>query len=213
MLILKNLLLYFYFLLLLANCTMAPFSESHTARTLGKGNNEWAGTLGAPQFGSVSYNRGFNDKLDLGVLIEYQNLGPMLGLSGKYLLSAEETKQQHFSLIFGGGLGTGYYAYVGPIYSRRFTPYYEFATNLRMNVFTWDINSDDRDDAQDWLDDVINDTADSINGTYTYVSLDVSNTFWVKENLGFTLSTTGLYFFDKLEGVSAKFGLKLHYKY
>jgi hypothetical protein len=123
---------------------MAPFSEPHTAQTLGESNNEWAGTLGAPSFGSVAYTRGVNNKFDLGVLIEYQSYSPMIGLNGKYLLDAQDTNQQYVSLIFGGGLGTGYYAYFGPIYSRRFTPYYELATNFRMNVFTWDIESDDR---------------------------------------------------------------------
>lgn len=205
--------LFCIFLLLLANCTMAPFTEPHTAKTLGKGNNEWAGTLGAPSFGSVSYNRGVNDKFDLGVHIEYQNMGPMIGFGGKYLLDANEKEQQYVSLIFGGGLGTGYYGYFGPIYSRRFTPKYELAANFRMNVFTWDIESDDEQETEDWLDDMVDGVIEDLNGTYTYVSLDISNTFWIKENFGLTLSTSGMYFFGNLEGTGAKAGLKFHYKY
>lgn len=191
---------------------MAPFTEPHTAKTLGKGNNEWAGVLGAPQHGSVSYHRGINDRLDLGVLFEYQNISLMIGINGKYLLTPDET-HRHLSLIFGGGLGTGYYAYIGPVFSSRFTSWYELTTNLRMNVFNWDISTADEQETQGWITDLINDSINDLNGTHTYASLDISNTFWFKDNLGLTISTTGLFFWGALEGSGLKGGLKLHYKY
>lgn len=210
------------FLIFLSSCALAPFTEPHTAETLGKGGNQWALAGGGPSYLSVNYARGFTDRLDIGGTVEYQSLSYIFGLNAKYLLT---TKPQHIlgpdiepdptALIFGAGIGgTSQYVYAGVIKSFRLRHWYELGLSGRVNVFHWDF--DDRSEAseaEDYMDDLINDTVDSVSGVFSYVSVDASNTFWLNSRLGLTLSVSRLQFVTRATGGTFKAGLKMHYKY
>lgn len=206
------LILFVYF----SGCTIAPLTEPHTARVLGKGNSEWAFGVGHPGYLSIGYAKGVNDRLDIGGVLEFQGIGILTALQGKYLLTPNNPENP-FSLFVGGGIGTSTtFGYIGPIKSFRISPRYELAFGLRYNVFKWDIDDeDDREDAGDFLDDVINGTIRALNQTYQYATLDMSNTFWFSPKIGLTLSVAALTFFDEEDSsdVGVKAGLKFHSNY
>ena len=114
----------------LCNCatspspSLSPLIEPHTARTLGKDNNEvnlsLSGNLGIPfsifhtgediesigDFKSIKYTRGLSDNFDLSVLVEMQNLNILLGLTGLH----QWVRQEHHTLSFllSAGFNKGY---------------------------------------------------------------------------------------------------------
>ncbi|MGH1468281.1 MAG: hypothetical protein ACRBBP_05290 [Bdellovibrionales bacterium] len=204
--------------LILSGCTLAPLSEPHTAQTLGNGNHEWTSSTGAGQglfHQSISYTHGYSDNLDLGVLLEYQSLGPLIALQGKYLLS--DNAKNPLSLFFGAGFGAASpttFVYLGPIKSFKISPSYELTLNTRVNVYHWDFDDvEDQEDGSELINDIINIGIDSVNGTYVYASVNASNTLWVNERFGVTLSTTLLQFLGKVKGTTGKAALKFHYNY
>ncbi len=203
---------------LFSGCTLAPLSEPHTAQVLGRGNHEWASSTGGGQglfHQSFAYTHGYSDNLDLGFLVEYQTLGPLIALQGKYLLS--NNARNPFSLLFGAGLGVlspTKFVYFGPIKSFRFTPMYELTLNARANIYHWDFDDiEDQEDGSELINDIINITINSTNGTYLYASLNASNTLWVNDRFGITLSTTLLQFLGKIKGTTGKAALKFHVNY
>ncbi len=201
-------------LLFTSGCTIAPLTEEHTASTLGTNNNEWSYNIGAPFHTSVAYKRGVNQKLDLGGLMELQPTGALLGLTGKYLLTSIDNKNP-FALSFGAGIGSSTsYLYLGPIKSFKISPSYELSLNIRLNTFKWDISGvDEKDDATDYIEEILNSSISAVNDTYFYTSLNISNTYWFNKKFGATLSLTGMAFLEPISGSSFFSGVKLHYKY
>lgn len=203
--------------LFLASCALAPFSEPYSAQTLGKGKSEISIRAGSPNFGSVEGKYGLNDRLDLGILLESQIGSFLAGASGKYYLF-DVGDSGHFSLYGGAGFGaSSTYVFAGPIYSLDVNSNYQISFNARYNVYTWDFSdANDEQDAAEELDDFADLVLDSLSGTYSYLSLNMSNSYWFSEGVGVTFSLTGLYFiplFDVDEGDFAlKFSGQVHFK-
>lgn len=186
------------FLLLFANCTMAPFREPHTAQTLGKGNNELSLGLGRPGYFSASFTKGVRKDLDLKFLTEIQFLGALVGGEFKWWLNPVKTSYP-FALIAGAGLGTSTsFIYFGPVQSFKISPKYYLTLNARYNVFRWDISdSGDANDAATKVDRWVDGVFDSINGSHSYVSLGLSNTLMLNQKVGLTLSLSALKFISE----------------
>ena len=134
-------------------CVSTRLTEPHTARTLGKGNNEWEFSAGGlsvltnkdpnksyskipfPYF-SAGYKRGVFDHFDLGVFIEIPIIHIMtIGIEGKYQVF--NNSRQAVSLLFGGGFAynewLNQFSYIGSVYSFKPNQKYEVAFNLRFN--------------------------------------------------------------------------------
>ena len=144
----------------LLGCVAFSFSrltEPHTARTLGKGNNEVelsSGSFGGvedkdslqsffvPLFSpSLEYTRGLSDNFDLAVFIETQYVGriPLIGLEGKYQLTRKE--KHTLSLLFGVGINKGIneyseYAYNAEKYDDEME-YKKIANDLLLGYFSY----------------------------------------------------------------------------
>ena len=96
--------------------SFSPLTEPHTARTLGKANNEVNLSLGilSKQFNlfndfskglsvtSIEYTRGLSDHFDLAVFAEMQNLNILLGLAGMHQWIRHE--QHTLSFLLSAGL-------------------------------------------------------------------------------------------------------------
>lgn len=202
----------FLVLFFLCSCSLAPLMEPHTANTLGAGKKEWSGMAGVVPFsGAVAYQEGVADDLDLGLNFELQGEGVILGLSGKYLLTPK-LANKHLSLIGGTGIGSIFYVYAGTAASIRVTSWYELAANVRLNLLVSEFELDlaDEEDRPFVLDET---DTNFEGGEYSYVSLDISQTFWMKDEYGLTLSTSGLFFVENFEEMIFKAGVKFHYKY
>ena len=134
-------------------CVSTRLAEPHTARTLGKGNNEWEASTGGlsvltnkdpnkshseipfPYF-SAGYKRGIFDHFDLGVFIEMPTIHiRTFGLEAKYRIFYNS--KQAVSVLFGGGFAydkwNNQFSYIGSVYSFKPNQKYEIAFNLRMN--------------------------------------------------------------------------------
>jgi len=142
-----------FFAFQLSGCVSTRLAEPHTARTLGKGNNEWEASTGGLSvltnkdpnkslsdipflYLSAGYKRGVFDQFDLGVFIEIPVTSAMtVGVEGKYQLS--NSPKHAVSLFFGGGSAynewLNLFSYIGSVYSFKPNPIYEIALNLRMN--------------------------------------------------------------------------------
>lgn len=135
-------------------CISTRLTEPHTARTLGKGNNEWELSAGRLSVltnkvasysdwvlhmpSSIGYKRGVLDHFDLGIFVESGgNFDFTFGLEGKYRIFHNPKKT--VSLIFGVGGGFVYgnrnkqLSYIGSIYSFKPNKIYEIAFNLKIN--------------------------------------------------------------------------------
>ncbi len=134
-------------------CISTRLTEPHTARTLGKGNNEWELSAGGLSvltnkdpnkshsdipfpYLSTGYKRGLSDHFDLGVFIEIPTIHiRTVGIEGKYQIS--NNSRQVVSLLF--GVGSAYhewmnqFSYIGSVYSFKPNQKYEIALNLRVN--------------------------------------------------------------------------------
>lgn len=209
----KKIILSIFTVVVLSGCAVAPLTEEHTARTLGKDNHEWAFGLGYYYY-SAAYTRGVTKRLDIGAIAEIQFLSVLAGVKAKYVLAGDPEKSP-FSAVIGAGIGSySKYGYLGLVKSFRVTPRYELALSSRVNVFNWDFNTqEDQDDADDFTHDFIGGVFDLVNGTHTYVSVDISNTYWFTPKFGTTLSVGGISFVGKDSGKNLKGGLKFHFNY
>jgi hypothetical protein len=198
--------------LITSGCAIAPLTEEHTAQTLGKGNNEWAiqGGMGS----SLAYKRGLTDRFDAGIMVEYQyqNFGALMALTGKYMIIDSQTPT---SLIGNIGFGTGStFGSIGVIQDLIKRESYLLSFNVRYNVFNWDFSDgDDADEAQDFLDEIIDGVINEINGTYTYASINMANTFYFNPGTGVTLNLGGFMLFEDGAEFVPNVGLKLHFDY
>jgi hypothetical protein len=131
-----------------AGCSVAPMNTATTARTLGTDNNQVTGSF--PVVG-VKYERGINDRFDLGVGLESQ-MGTVAHVFGKYSIENKGEKGVSSAAIFGAGYGTGAgdskSAYLGPIVSYRDDVFEVFGV-YKISYVHWDfagLSSDDKDD-------------------------------------------------------------------
>ena len=235
--IVKTAYLYFKILLLTAIASsflgciaLSRLTEPHTARTLGKGNDEINLSGGGlltpkdkedksdtssrfiPYYISVEYKRGISDNFDLGISAGTQYTVPRIGLEGKYQFM--HNAGHALSLFFGAGVYyypgeekpfTGYFSYIGPVYSFKPSDYYELALNVRINQ------------ADTGSIFVTTDILNSI--ALLYGSANISNTLWFSSHFGTTLSLGLMSPFyitkpddtDELEyKLFGNLGLKLH---
>lgn len=169
---------------------------------------------GYPGFLSAGFVAGISDRMDLGSFFEIQRHGFLTSVQGKYLLTPKQ-QENPFSFLLGGGVGSSTsFLYGGPVKSFRTSAKHEIAFGLRYNFFRWYINdSDDREDAADYVIEIFDEFRGGINGAYSYLSLDVSNTYWFSSRKAITLSVTGLSGLEKVSGETFKVGLKFHTNY
>lgn len=117
------------FALMATGCAVAPLSNHTTARTIGDGNSSLdAGTtLGnktQPWLPAIKYTLGIGENTELGAQYEVVSIG----LWGKHAFINRQEKGFSLAAIGGTGLsGTGFYGYIGPIFSyraKRLEPYF-----------------------------------------------------------------------------------------
>jgi len=187
---------------------MAPLKEDHTARTLGKGTNEWSLAGGYIGHVSASYKRGWSDNFDLGLQAEFQsNSGIIFGIDGKYSLN----KEKPLALLFGAGSDIqNFYGYMGLIKSFQISQSYEISFNARYNYVWWGLEQDVSDSNDEFISDII----EQFRGSQHYLSIDFSNTYWATPGIGVTAYIGAYHFFTLGQDFPApKVGLKLHFKY
>jgi|GEM_PF-6620822 len=208
--------------LITSACAIAPLTEEHTAKSLGKGNNEWSAQYGAGT--SIAYKRGLSEKFDLGIIFEYQSLtaGLLYALTGKYQLT---NGVRPLSLIGNVGVGTGTtFGSLGLIYDFVHQKKYILSFNVRYNVFNWDIDFETEDsedgetaenaeEASEFINDVIEGGVESLNGTYSYASINIANTYRFTPVFSATLNLGGYIFLESGAQVQPNFGLKLNFNY
>lgn len=239
--IVKTACLYFKMLSLIAiassllSCiALSRLTEPHTARTLGKGNDEVnlsGGGLIVPKdksdsslhfmpfYISVEYKRGMSDNFDLGIFAGIQYTVPRIGLEGKYQFM--HNAEHALSLSFGTGVYyypekgesfSGYFSYIGPVYSFKPSDYYELALNVRINqAYTGSITT-----TGPWFDGESEPISDPFH--LFYGSANISNTFWFSSHFGTTLSLGLAYpfYFTEIDAdepeqkLFGNLGLKLH---
>ena len=238
--IVKTAYLYFKILLLtvitssfLGCIAFSRLTEPHTARTLGKGNDEVNLSGGGfiapkedkpdsalhffPYYISAEYKRGISDNFDLGISAGTQYNVPRIGLEGKYQFM--HNAGHALSLFFGTGVYyyleggesfSGYFSYIGPVYSFKPSNYYELALNVRINqAYIGSVNYT-----------IFNKEDKTESGHLLYGSTNISNTLWFSSHFGTTLSLGLMYIFnttkpddtDKPEykKLLGNLGLKLH---
>ncbi len=209
-----RLLLLVLFAVSLTGCAIAPFSEPYTARTVPVQKTEWGINVGSPGYVSGRMNHGATEKLEIGGIVEYQVFSLLVGLNAKYNLT-EADNDSPFSLMAGAGFGSNSkYGYVGAIKSIQVNPKYELAFNVRYNVFNWDLDDpDDEEDSQDFIDTLVGSTLEEADGTHSYISADISNTFWFGARFGMTLSIGGISFIDEADSdIGFKAGLGFNFR-
>lgn len=183
-------------LLFLMACAVTPLSDPITAKNLGRGNSAHGITIGYP-FVGYTFNYGVTDSLDVGLQSEYQTSG--LAFGTRLMLKAFEYDEAawNMSLLSGVGLSTsGHYVYGGVILSKKYG-IYELAIIPRMNFF--EINRDlDSEDIENINDNFSFEVEKD--GKFYFLSLGLANTFWLRENFGFTLTVNGAYLFPWKSG-------------
>lgn len=85
--------------LLFSACAFGPFTTHETARTLGKGNHEFAGGYGQTSY-VLKWNTGITDRIDFGVHWEALSIG----IRGKFGII--QGGQDQFSLAAALGVGS-----------------------------------------------------------------------------------------------------------
>ena len=217
-----SLLISSIFFLITSACAIAPLTEEHTAKSLGKGNNEWAAQYGIGT--SIAYKRGLSEKFDLGVILEYQaaTAGLLYAFTGKYQLT---NGPRPFSLIGNIGIGTGTtFGSLGLIHDFIHQKKYILSFNVRYNIFNWDIDletldaegeetAENAEEANEFINDVIRGGIDSINGTYSYASINIANTYRFTPVVSATLNLGGYLFLQSGAQVQPNVGLKLNFNY
>ena len=200
----------FICLLNFVGCVLTPLTEPYTARSLGKGKNEWAFS-GGGGYVSVTYTKGVRDNLDISGLVENQAIDSLYAGQLKWQLNSKDSKVP-FALFTGLGFKSNAdFVYLGPIQSFEFGQRYILSLNARINYLNWGgiesgLNKNDGDLFFD----------PDVDGDYTYVSTNLSNTFWFTQKFGGTLSITALKFIDGRsldDKISTITSLKFHFNY
>ncbi len=197
----KNLVMYLFFVITLANCAFAPLTDPISPQTIGKGNQSQQIAAGYPYLGYV-YTMGVGETFDLGLQMESQIKGFSMG--ARILLQATDYSETEWSgsLLGGAGLTTeGSYVYGGMVWGRKFG-FYELTLTPRLNYtnISRDIDEDVTEDFQDLYS-----LRFTEKGDYFYASLSVANTFWFRPSFGFTLTIGGAYLFPWIDSVDSSF--------
>ncbi len=172
-------------LLALSACSIAPINSPHSAKSLGKGNQEIAATpLSAPR---LSYAAGVTDNFDLEASLEIQT-GIQAALWGKY--SFINQKDDGFALA---GLVGGFVTAdateskglsAGPILSWK-KSWFEIYTITRFNYVKWEKTEWDND----------NDIFDIETPEYdfTYLQSTLGFNFWFTPKFALNINGTIFY--------------------
>jgi hypothetical protein len=165
---------------LLQSCSFAPFSNTYSARSIGK--NKWSfhgGLTGntAIPYGRVGYGLGKN--FDLGVVAEEQFGNTVAGIWGKYALVNEKYGLSFSVEASGGGSRKSTYVYLGPVIGYKFDwwepylvarynyVYYQESVHLDFDAFgEYDFHN---------------------HGDLSYALVTLGNTFWVDKRIGLNL--------------------------
>lgn len=165
-------------LLAAGGCSLAPFSPTNSARSLGTGNaSAEMGNANSNYFIRTSF--GLAEQLDLGYVMEFGSGFTTSGLFGKYAFINNPTG---FSAAAEGGYGgteTSTYYYAGGIASLAFNESFEVFINARYNqVETYQADLEVGDA-------VGNLTLDSYEASYILATVGFN--LWMSENFGLSL--------------------------
>jgi len=178
-------------IVLFSSCSLAPFTSTKTARSLGKGT--WEIDAGISPAYSFSASRGLSHKFDLGLTIEGQVGAPVFALNGKYAFINKQN--EGFSLSgFGGafsGAGADSYGYyLGPVFSYK-VKWFEPYLVARYNWVKWkgvDLSTDD-------TDDLFVDLLDFDDTDISYMQYTFGINFWFSQTFGLNLNLKVITFF------------------
>lgn len=163
---------------------MAPFSPTHSARSLGSGNS-------SAEFGNANSNyylkaaAGIGDNMDVGYVMEFGSAFSTSGLFAKYsILNNEVGPAVAIDAGYGSTDTTTYY-YGGVVASLAFNESFEFFLNGRINQ----VSTDSKD--IEIGDSVGNMTIEA--EELTYILGTAGFNIWMSKNLGISFFGTQAY--------------------
>lgn len=164
-------LLFFVFVLTLANCSFAPLTTPTSGRSLGEGNFQINASILPTLGATVSY--GITENWDAGAIVE-QQFGTVLSAYGKYsfINNSEGFAMSAYGGAFtGSGFGSSSGFYLAPIVSHK-KDWFEIYLSTRFSNVRWDVASITQSDFDD--------------SNYTIKTTDASFTFnYLQTDLGF----------------------------
>ena len=170
-----------FFSLILSSCAFAPYSNNHSARTLGKGNvSVQAGLSANANVPIARLGYGIANNVDIGLLAEEQNNTELFGGWLKYAFINEKEGFSFSAETSAGGSDSSRYFYIGPTvgykwhwYEPYFTARYNYVAyhnehNVDLSLFgKLDVNE---------------------KGNYQYGLLTLGSTLWATNWLGLNLN-------------------------
>ncbi|MCB9060499.1 MAG: hypothetical protein H6622_03135 [Halobacteriovoraceae bacterium] len=180
-----------FILFFISSCSLAPYTSTKTARTLGEGN--WEIDTGFSPALYLGTSIGVSENLDVSFLIEAQ-AAPVIGLSGKYALLNSQDEGFSFSGLGGVFLGidvvesSGFF--IGPVLSYK-VDWFETYIVTRYNWVKWkgkNLNSDQRDEL---FIDFIN--FDNIELSYMQYTFGFN--FWFDQKIALNINAKYIKFF------------------
>jgi hypothetical protein len=186
--------------LFVQGCAFAPFSNTYSAKTVGK--KKWdlqGGLTGNVSMPFVRAGYGFSDNTEVGVIAEHQMFDFLLGGYIKYAF-VNPQQGPAFSIEASAGAGNNSnYAYIGPIMGYQYH-WWEGYLITRFNHVDYkeNINLDLR-----WLH---NDNT-TVKGNINYLNFTLGNTLWFNKIFGLNLNAN--YHCGDIEGIYWGAGLVL----
>jgi hypothetical protein len=167
---------------ILSSCTVAPFSNHYSARSIGK--DKWSINTGAQSscsevvFSRIGY--GVTDNVDLGIVVERQFFDMVYGGWGRYAFLNQ--KEGFSASVEGGGGGSSLssYAYVGAALGYKLN-WWEPYVIARYNYVHYD--NEILLDLGPWGQHSIHNK-----GEFDYGSVTLGQTFWFTEKVGLNLN-------------------------
>lgn len=179
--LLRGMFLAIIALLTLASCSLAPFSPTNSARSLGPGK-------ASAEFGSANSNyfirsaAGITENLDLGYVMEFSSVFSTSSIFGKYAFINNPTGASLAAEFGYGSADKSSHTFLGFIGSIAFTEFFEVFLNARYNQA-------DTDEADLDIDDSIgNMTVKAQKLNYGLASAGMN--VWLNQNMGFSLYGT-----------------------
>jgi hypothetical protein len=152
---------------ILSSCTVAPFSNHYSARSIGK--DKWSINTGVQSscsevvFSRIGY--GVTDNVDLGIVVERQFSDMVYGGWGRYAFLNQ--KEGFSASVEGGGSSLSSYAYVGGALGYKLS-WWEPYVIARYNYVHYD------------------------NDEFDYGSVTLGQTLWFTEKVGLNLNVNVL---------------------
>lgn len=186
----KNIIVILIVSNILQSCSLAPFSNNHSARTIGKHNIsiQGGGNLferdEAFPFARIGY--GARDNFDIGLVSEFQISDLLIGGWLKYaFLNDPEGFACSVEASGGGGLWGGQYFYIGPSIGYKLNWWEPYLT-VRYNYAKYgnDVYID-----LGWLGSHAFSTRQSLQ----YGLVTLGNTLWATDWLGLNINVNGAF--------------------